>query len=99
MREVEVGEQTTGCFCCGSTLELWFYDPVHGAGGVGCEEDVVAVGVKVFGVYEEAVHVEETGANRRKAGFVRSMRVAILRAYFVREVAIVKYPQYRECLV
>jgi hypothetical protein len=44
-------------------LELGFDGPGEGGAVVFGEEDVCAEGVEVFRVEEEAVHVEETGAD------------------------------------
>jgi hypothetical protein len=48
-------------------LEFGFDDPVHGAAGIGCKEEIVAVGVDVFSVNEKTVHIEKTGSDWRKA--------------------------------
>ena len=66
-----VEEEIDG-FGGGAALELGFDVPGHGAGVVGLQEDVVADGVDVFGVYEEAVHVEEACSDWREATGVRS---------------------------
>jgi len=51
----------------GSALELGFYAPGEGGPVVRCEDGVCDEGVDVFGVDEEAVHVEEAGFDWREA--------------------------------
>lgn len=52
----------------GAALELRLYGPREGGLGVLFEDIVDALGVEVFGVEEEAVHVEEAGADGGEAG-------------------------------
>lgn len=48
-------------------LELGFDFPGQRRLAIFVQEDIVAFGVDVLGVYEEAVHIEETGADFRES--------------------------------
>lgn len=61
-------------FGSGTALQLGFDLPGEVGATVLFEDDVVAFGVEVFGVDEETVHVEETGADFRKSRNCRSTR-------------------------
>ena len=54
-------------FDSGTALELGFDGPGEGGAAISLEDEVDAQGVEVFGVEEEAVHVEEAGPHRREA--------------------------------
>lgn len=49
-----------------ATLELGLYLPRKVGLAVFAEDDIVAGCVNVLGIEEQAVHVEEAGANARK---------------------------------
>ena len=66
--EVRPGEEDCDSFGGWAALELAFDGPWDGTGVVAGEEEVVANCVDVFGIDEQAVHVEETGSDRREAG-------------------------------
>ena len=51
----------------GPTLQLGFDAPWERRAVLGCEDDVCDEGVDVFGVDEEAVHVEEACADGGEA--------------------------------
>lgn len=55
--------EEAGGFGAGAALELGFDGPGEAGAVVSFEDGVYAVCVEVFGVEEEAVHVEETGPN------------------------------------
>ena len=62
-------------FWSGASLELGFYDPGEVWLAVFAEDDVVAGGVDVFGVEDEAVHVKETCAHAREPGGLDIIRL------------------------
>lgn len=52
----------------GTALHLGFYAPGEGGAVIAVEHLVCALRVEVFGVEEEAVHVEEAGADGWESG-------------------------------
>lgn len=52
----------------GTALQAGFDGPGEFGLAVAVEDDVDALGVDVFGVQEESVHVEQTGPDGREAG-------------------------------
>lgn len=55
--------------CCGiwAALHLCFYAPGEIGTAVAIEHGVSASSVEIFGIEEEAIHVEEAGTDGRKA--------------------------------